>query len=161
MTSVTLRDGAVTIESSKLDLYTKNFYIGMDQHPSRKVFNKFIVFADHYAQLDSKNKKIYDDIGTLFGAKLRVAQQSILAWYESLISDLTTPEELIEFVNLAEKCGNETIYTLACFALAQDLERLPTPEAIRERYGFENNLSPAEQDQLKKEDEIWNKIKDS
>lgn len=157
-TTIELSDGTITIDSSKLAFYEEGFYTVVK--PRRKVFDKFIVFADHYNSLDTKTKKVYDDVGTLRGTKLRGAQQTIKAWYDSLVSDLVNADELVEFVNVAEVCGNETIYTVAAFAVADDLDRLGSVEAIRTKYGIQNDLTPAEEQQLNKEDEIWNRIKD-
>jgi hypothetical protein len=156
--TIELQEGPITIDANKLALYTDKFYA--QSPPSRKVFDKFIVFADHYTSLDNKTKKIYDDLGTLRGAKLKLAQSNVLAWYNSLVSDLVDVKDILEFVKLAENCGNETMYTLAVFALSDDLERTKTIDAIRERYSIQNDLTEADQDQLAKEDEIWNKIKD-
>lgn len=158
MITVELFEGPIQIDSAKLANYNEELY--SNTKPKRKVFDKFIVFADHYNGLDSKSKKMYDDLGTLRGAKLRTAQATVKDWYDSLVSDLNSADELIEFVNLAEVCGNETIYTLACFAIADDLDRLGNVDAIRTKYSIQNDLTSSEQQQLDKEDDVWNRIKD-
>jgi hypothetical protein len=158
MIKIELVEGFIHISADKLALYSDGFY--MSFKPRRKVFDKFVTFNEHYNNLDTKTKKIYDDLATLRGAKLRTAQNSVKSWYDSLVSDLTTADEIIEFVNLAENCGNETIYTLACFTLADDLDRLGTVDNIRTKYGIQNDITEDEQIQLNKEDEIWNLIKD-
>jgi hypothetical protein len=158
MLKIDLVEGSIQVAADKLTLFNDGFYSAVK--PSRKVFDKFVTFNEHYNSLDTKTKKIYDDLATLRGAKLRAAQNSVKNWYDSLVSDLTAADEIIEFVNLAENCGNETIYTLACFTLADDLDRLGTVDNIRTKYSIQNDLAEAEQLQLDKEDEIWSLIKD-
>ena len=156
--TVQLSDGTCEISIDKFSIYEENFY--KNSTPSKKIFNKFVVFADHYSELDSKLKKVYDDLGLLRGAKLRAPQMLVRTWYETLVHDITTAQEIMEFINLAEICGNETIFTLACFVFADDLSKLSAPEKIREKYGFENDLTDADKAQLEKEDKIWQTIKD-
>jgi hypothetical protein len=156
--TIELSDGVMQIDPACLSIYNEGFYSNFK--PSRKIFNKFVIFADHYASLDAKVKKIYDDLGTLRGAKLRAAQAAVKTWYDTLVSDVTSANEIIEFVNLADVCGNETMYTLACATLAEDLNRMASPDEIRIKYGFENDLTESDTAQLTQEDKIWQEIKD-
>lgn len=152
MITVELAEGPIQIDPAKLALYSEDLWVGTK--PSRKIFDKFIVFAEHYNSLDNKTKKMYDDLATLRGAKLR-SRKPRSSWYDSLVSDITSADEIIKFVDLADICGNDTIYTVACFTLADDLERLASPDAIRAKYNIQNDLTEADQQQLNKEDEVW------
>lgn len=157
MERIILADSEIQIESEHLKLYAKDFCRTSRDKPSRKLFNKFVQFNDYYESSESKQQKLFDDLEMLYGTKLRAVQSTVKEWCDALIADITDPEEIIKFIDLAESCGNNTMYTLAVLPMVQDMNSL-TVDQFRSKYHIEQDQTEQELQQLDDENAIWKNI---
>lgn len=157
MERIILDNAVIEIEKTHLELFAKDFCRGSRDKPSRKLFDKFVKFNDHYQSADIKVQKMLDDLETIYGTKLRAAQSGIKEWCDLLIIDITSPEEIIKFIDLAEVCGNNVMYTLAVMPMVNDVNTLSVEE-FRKKYRTENDFTESELATLQEEDQIWKTI---
>lgn len=161
-TVVKLHDGSVEITSEQLKLYNKDFHLSQDEtiKPiSKKVFNKFVIFANHYLNLDAVSKKQYEELETLYGSKLKNTQQIIKQWCDEFCKDLTI-DELLEFINYAKLSGNKIIETISVIPIANDMWNLD-PDQFRLKYNLKSDFTQDDINQLASEEQIWQSISDA
>ena len=157
MERIILDNSEIQIEKTHLELFASDFCRGLRDKPSRKLFDKFVKFNDHYHSADIKIQKMFDDLETIYGTKLRAVQSGIKEWCDALIADIASPEEIIKFIDLAEVCGNNIMYTLAVMPMVNDINKLSIEE-FRKKYRTENDFTENELAILREEDEIWKTI---
>lgn len=122
---------------------------------SKHIFSKFIEFSNHYNQSDKQRQKYLDNIDIITGYKVRGQEQKeVYEWCMQFISNITNPDDIMSFTETSKDLGNDSVYTLACFIIARDIEQLSLDD-MREKYQIKNDLSQEEIDQLKREDEIY------
>jgi hypothetical protein len=161
MIRVELKDGELLVEPQALELFAEKFYRVADpdvnKRPTKKLFNKCIVFANHYLTLDTKVRKLYDDIPAICGTGKFKGQAEIRNWCDSFLSDLKDATDIKDFIDVAEASGNETLFAIACLAIVNDMRDLEVDE-FRKKYNIKNDFTSDEIKQLREEDKLWNAV---
>jgi len=124
-------------------------------NPNKRLFNKCLMFADHYLTLEPKTRKIYDDIASVYGNKFK-GQQQIKAWCDEFVADINDAADIINFVHLAEASGNSTLHMIACGIIINDIANMSI-EDFQKKYKIRSDFTEAEIKIMQEENEIWSK----
>lgn len=163
MLKVFLRDAAnkpveVLVEPQKMELFSDTWCrTSMPKNPSKRLFDKAMTFASHYLSLDTKKQKLYDDVAAIYGSKFR-GQADMKEWCEALVHDIKDLDEIMEFIDLAETSGNQSLITIACSIIANDIMTTPNLDEFRAKYRITNDFSQKELDVLMSEDKLWRSL---
>jgi len=151
-------DGVVEVleDPKKMALFADGFgQTTVNAFPSMKLFNKCMAFADQYLSSNQAKQKIYDDMVSIINSKFK-GYPEIKDWYKTFISDITVCGEILKFVELAETSGNQTLFTIACSIIINDMHL--SPDDFRDKYKIPNDLTQKELEQLAKEDKLLSSI---
>lgn len=145
--------------NSDFPTYLTNRYIDDPPAYAQKLVDKVLTFANYYIAADDKTKAILDDISILYNAKSTKANNTtaVRDWCTNIVDDVKDPEEIKEFITIADASGNDSLHSIACAIIALDIEHLEV-EQFRTKYGFKSDFNEEDLNQLKEEDEIWNTI---
>lgn len=161
MIKVFLSDGAQPVieqlvEPNRLALFSDTWCRqNSTPNPSKRLFNKCLMFADHYLTLDPKTRKVYDDIASIYGNKFK-GQQQIKTWCDEFVFDIGDASDIMNFIYLTEASGNGTLHTIACGTMRNDIINMNVDD-FRKKYKIHSDFTKTETKIMQEENKIWSK----
>lgn len=125
----------------------------------RFIFDRVLEFAEYYDSLETKFQKLMDQPEILSGQTLRGKnQRTINTWCNNFLSKFVNPNDIIDFILVAEYLENEIMNNLAAILLAKEIQKYD-PNEFREKYNIQNDLTQEQIQQLDSEEAIYNASK--
>jgi len=137
----------------ELEIYP--LFGSLDEEITTIIFKKISVFTRYYITLSDDMKALLEDIKSLYCIKNLSANKNVLKlWIDDFTSDIENPDDILSFINISQKMGNNTLEYVAAIPLANDIKKMSISD-IRDKYRVKNDLTNNETAQLDMENNIW------